>query len=412
MTGPTTRLRRSFAETYRLKKSRMRIFRTVLLAIVAAASVSGIAQKAPLPKQPAQPAPVAVSTVKADAPLLPSAFSGWEAAGTPQPLKDPAQADAPSAVALKEYGFTDGLAGDYQRDSQSLKIKALRFDDASGAYGAYSFYRHSGWPRVEVGSGGASDNNRVLFWIGNILIDAQFQRVTVMSASELRELAAALPKPAGNKSLPPPILSYLPQKALEAQTTHYALGPAGYTGANGQAGVLPPWAVGFDHGAEVATASYSLSSNEATLTIINYPTPQLAAAQEQTILAYLKGGNTPQHPFTKALEESNPAAIEVRRSGPLLALVTGDAIQDQAHKLVSLVHYEADTASLPGGGINPVQNFAKLIIGIIVLVVVMFIAALCVALFLGGGRAAFRVLRGKPASSMYDEDFTRLDLRE
>ena len=390
----------------------MHIFRTVLLAIVTAASVGGIAKKAPSPRQPAQPITAAVPVAKADAPLLPSAFAGWETVGAGQPLKDPIQADAASAAALKEYGFTDGLAGDYQREGQSLKINALRFDDASGAYGAYSFYRHSGWPRVEAGSGGASDNNRVLFWVGNILIEAQFEHVTAMSASELRELAGALPKPAGNKSLAPPILSYLPQKQLDGQTTHYALGPAGYTGANGQAGVLPPWAVGFDHGAEVATASYSLSSNQATLTIINYPTPQLAEAQEQTILAYLKGGNTSQHPFTKALEESNSAAIEIRRSGPLLALVSGDAIQDEAHKLVSLVHYEADTASLPGGGINPVQNFAKLILGIIVLVVVMFIAALCVALFLGGGRAAFRVLRGKPASSMYDEDFTRLDLRE
>ena len=69
-------------------------------------------------------------------------------------------------------------------------------------------------------------------------------------------------------------------------------------------------------------------------------------------------------------------------------------------------------SSIPGEPSHDVQNFAKLILGIIVLVVVMFVAALIVALFLGGGRAAFRVMRGKPASSMLDEDFVRLDLRE
>src|ERR1700761_3775796 len=141
MTGPRmTGVGACLWHSYRLKKSRMRISCTVFLALVTAASVSGIAQKAPSAKQPAPPATAAA---KVDAPLLPSAFSGWEAASPAQSLKDPAQADAASAPALKEYGFTDGLAGDYQRDGQSLKIKALRFDDASGAYGAYSFYRHS-----------------------------------------------------------------------------------------------------------------------------------------------------------------------------------------------------------------------------------------------------------------------------
>ncbi|HEY9125776.1 MAG TPA: DUF6599 family protein, partial [Acidobacteriaceae bacterium] len=338
---------------------------------------------------------------------------GWEVSGERKKFADPAQADAANAAALKEYGFSEGVAGTYQRGSETLTLKAMRFEDASGAYGAYSFFRHSSWPRVEVGTGGASDNNRVLFWVGNVFVDAQFGHVTAMSASELRELAKGLPVPAGNKALPPPLLAYLPQKNLDGQTTHYALGPAGYAGpAGGDAGVLPASIVGFDHGAEVATASYTLRSNPAMLTIINYPTPQIATAQEQAITAYLKAGDSAQHPFTKALKESNPASLEVRRSGPLVTVVSGDAIQDEAHKLIGLVHYEADTSSLPGVQVNPVQNMAKLIIGIIALVMVMFVAALIAALFLGGGRAAFRVMRGKPASSMYDEDFTRLDLRE
>jgi len=349
------------------------------------------------------------------APLLPASFAGWEAQAPATPVTQAAQADAANTAALVEYGFSDGLQSEYTRDGATLKIKALRFVDATGAYGAYSFYRHSSWPKVEVGSGGASDNNRVLFWVGNIVIDAEFQRVSAMSASELRVLAKTLPMPAGNKSLAPPILAYLPTKQMDPQTTHYALGPIGYVGPPGLSspyGVLPPQLVGFDRGAEVATATYTLQSNPATLTLIDYPTPQMAAAQEKAIVAYLKAGDSPQHPFTKPLQESNPKALEVRRSGPIVAIVSGDAIQDESLKLLGLVHYEADTSSLPGGGVNPVQNFAKLIIGIIVLVVVMFVVALIVALFLGGGRAAFRVMRGKPASSLYDEDFTRLDLRD
>ncbi len=96
-----------------------------------------------------------------------------------------------------------------------------------------------------------------------------------MSAGELREIAAKLPMPTGNKahdSADPgrPAASDL----LDPQTTHYALGPAGYAGAGG---VLPPSLVGFDKGAETVTANYSLTSGPATLTIIDYPTPQIAA---------------------------------------------------------------------------------------------------------------------------------------
>ncbi len=350
---------------------------------------------------------------KPDAPLLPVSFSGWDSASVtqaaPKLVTDPAQADSASVAALKEYGFTDALLRDYTRDGETLKIKALRFTDASGAYGAYSYYRQSGWPREEIGTGAASNHNRVLFWIGNVVIDAQFSRISAMSGSELRDLAATIPIPAGNKSLAPPILASLPQKEMDGQTTHYALGPAGYTGSGG---VLPPELVGFDRGAETATATYSLRSGPATLTIIDYPTPQMAAAEEQGITPYLKAGNTPQHPFTKPLQDSNPAAIEIRRTGPLVTVVSGDAITDEAHKLLTSVHYEADMSAIPGQPNNEIQKTAQLLVAIITLVVVMFVAALLLAIFLGGGRALYRHLRGRPISSVYDEEFIRIDLSE
>ena len=96
-----------------------------------------------------------------------------------------------------------------------------------------------------------------------------------MSGAELRQLAAQLPAPEGGNALPPPILADLPRQLLDPQTTHYALGAAGYAGAGG---VLPPELVGFDRGAEAVTANYTLRSGVATLTIIDYPTPQMAAA--------------------------------------------------------------------------------------------------------------------------------------
>ena len=383
----------------------------LFLSLLSAAAQTAPA-KAPAPNSPAQKA-------AAPAALLPDSFAGWVRTAPPRTaLTDPAQADPAHTEALKEYNFSDGMTANYQRNGETLVLRALRFHDASGAYGAYSLYRQNGWPKAEIGSGATSNHNRVLFWVGNVVVDANFSPIGPRSASELRQLASHLPVPEGNRAIDPPILSDLPRDSLDGQTTHYALGPAGYAGSGG---VLPPELVGFDRGAEEAvTATYSLRSGPATLTIVNYPTPQLAAAQESKIRAFLKAGNsnpgspTADNPaWPKPLQDSNPASLEVRRSGPLVALVSGKAIPEESHKLLGKFHFDADITTIPvPPGESDVSKTARLLMSIAVIVIIGSSAAILLGLFLGGGRALYRLARGKPASSVYEEEFIHLDLRE
>jgi len=342
-------------------------------------------------------------------PILPDAFAGWEADGTLKIVTDAAQADPANATALGEYAFTTATLASYKRAGETLGIRALRFHDASGAYGAYSFYRHDGWPKEEIGTGATSDHNRVLFWLGNTVVDANFSHLGPMSGSELRELASHIELPNGSKGIAPPILANLPKASLDPQTTHYAVGPAGYTGAGG---VLPAALVGFDKGAETATASYNLRSGPATLTVIDYPTPQMAAAQESKIRDYIKAGSKALPPWPKPLMDSDLASLEVRRSGPLVVLVSGDAVPDESHKLISLVNFQADLVSIPQPTESEVAKTGRLLLGIAGIVIVGSFAAILLGFFLGGGRALYRIARGKPASSMYDEEFTSLNLHE
>jgi hypothetical protein len=228
-----------------------------------------------------------------------------------------------------------------------------------------------------------------------------------MSGSELRELASHMPVPQGNKAVAPPVLGYLPKASLDGQTTHYALGPAGYAGSGG---VLPPELIGFDLGAETMTANYTLRSGPATLTIVDYPTPQMAAAQEAKIRNFIKAGNQAQQPWPKPLADSDQASLEVRRSGPLVALVSGDAIPDESHKLLAAVHFDADLISIPQPMESEVNKTGKLLLGIITLIIIGASAAILLGFFLGGGRALYRVARGRPVSSVYDEEFISLDL--
>jgi hypothetical protein len=333
--------------------------------------------------------------------LLPETFAGWVATGSPKKLTDAAQADPANDAALKEYDFTDAALGSYKRSGETLSLRALRFHDASGAFGAYTFYRQNGWPKEEIGSGATSNHNRVLFWVGNTVVDANFSRIGPMSGAELRELAGQLPLLEGGKALAPPILANLPQTKLDGQTTHYALGPVGYAGSGG---VLPPEVVGFDRGAETVTANYTLRSGPATLTIIDYPTPQ--------IRAYIKAGKQAQPAWPKPLADSDLASLEVRRSGPLVALVSGDAIPDESHQLLATVHFESELMSVPQPTVSEAMKTGKLLLGITFLVIILCSASILLAFFLGGFRALYRISRGKPASSVFDEEFISLNLRD
>jgi hypothetical protein len=173
---------------------------------------------------------------------------------------------------------------------------------------------------------------------------------------------------------------------------------------------LPPALIGFDEGAETVTANYSLRSGPATLTVIDYPTPQMAVAAESKVRSYVKAGNQAQNPWPKPLADSDQASLEVRRSGPLVALVSGDAIPDESHKLIELVHYDADLISIPQPSESEVAKTSKLLLGIATIVLIGSVTAILLGVFFGGGRALFRVARGKAISSVYDEEFISLDL--
>jgi hypothetical protein len=341
--------------------------------------------------------------------VLPDAFDGWVTAEPSKTVTDAAQADPANAAALNEYGFNAAVEASYKREGQTLSLRALRFDDASGAYGAYTYYRQNGWPKESIGSGAASDNKRVLFWVGTTVVDATFSQIGPESAGELREIARQLPAINGSRALLPPILASLPKAQLDSQTTHYAVGPASYAGAGG---VLPPALVNFDKGAETLTANYSLTSGVATLTLIDYPTPQIAHAQVDAIRAYLKAGSQATPPWPKPLNDSDTASLEVRDSGPLVVIVSGDAIPDDSHRLIESVHYEDEMTAIPQPLESDIEKTSKLLMGIAVLSLIGGGAAILLGGFFGGGRALYRKVTGKPTSSVFDMEFIHLDLRE
>jgi len=135
--------------------------------------------------------------------LLPESFAGWQLASRTPAVFDAAAADRAEAPLLQEFGFVALESATYEQNGRQLKVKALGFHDATGALGAFLYYRQPQMVDESIGDLSSSLNEHVLFYRGNVVIDAVFDKLTVMSASQLRELAAGLPLVSGGDRNPP-----------------------------------------------------------------------------------------------------------------------------------------------------------------------------------------------------------------
>ena len=183
-----------------------------------------------------------------------------------------------NAPVLKEYGFQRLEKAAYTRDDgRNLVIKAAVFADASGAYGAFTYYYSDEMGQETIGGQAAFLNNRVLFYQGNVLVDAVFDRMSVMSASQLRQLAGLLPQAEGNKGNPPSLPTHLPKgfpRRISRRTRRSTFWVR--SRSIGWDRRLPASMVDFKSGAEVVIGKYAANAGDATLMLIEYPTPQIA----------------------------------------------------------------------------------------------------------------------------------------
>jgi hypothetical protein len=102
----------------------------------------------------------------------------------------------------------------------------------------------------------------------------------------------------------------------------------------------------------------------------------------------------------------------LRREGPLVLLTTGLWTETDAHAMVKSIHLRNEVTfdkKMPLEFHAELQKTYSLLTSIAVFCGVGALAAVILGLFLGYGRAAIRVMQGKPAAS--EPEFLRIDLR-
>ena len=366
----------------------------LITAFVMVISLAGIAPAAPVNS----------------ASVLPKEFGGWQITGSSRSSNDPAVADPVNAAVLKEYGFAGFEAATYTRDDgRKLTLKAARFGDASGAYGAYTYYKTPAMLIEKIGDGAASMNERVLFCRGNILVDAVFQKLSAMSAAELRELAQDLPLPSGYTRNLPGLPAYLPPQSYVKNTAKYVVGPVALQNVDAP---VPAELVDFNAGAEVVLGNYNSSGGEATLMLISYPTPQIAADHLRRIEATRQQSSQPGNGLPAANNLFQVPLFD-KRTGPIIVVAAGPLSQAEAKSQLASVNYDANVTWNENTYFTKKDNLANLLVNVIILCFIIIGFALVAGVAFGGIRIlARRLFPDRVFNRAENREFISLHLSE
>jgi len=339
--------------------------------------------------------------------ILPKQFGGWQLSGSARTSTDPPTADPVNAAVLKEYGFHDFESVTYTRDDgRKLTLKAARFADASGAYGAFTFYKTPQMLVEKIGDQAASLNERILFYRGSILVDALFQRLSAMSAAELRELSDSLPLPSGSTRNLPGLPAYLPSQSYVKNSAKYVVGPDALGKLKAP---VPASLVDFSVGSEVVLGNYNTSGGEATLMLISYPTPQIAGDHLRRIQAAQQ--QDPQHAGEAMLAIAGP--LFAKRTGPIVVVAAGPLSQSEAKSLLASVNYDADVTWNENTYATKKDNLANLLVNVIILCFIIIGLALVAGVAFGGIRIlAKRFFPDRVFDRSRDVEFISLHLTQ
>jgi hypothetical protein len=197
-----------------------------------------------------------------------------------------------------------------------FRMTLSTYKDSSGAYEAYSVLRaphetDSPFPVVTLVKG-----NRVLIFEG--MADKNRKSIEDWLQSISDGVAS------------PPIAGYLPDSGKQPLTERYALGPIALKAAARTLAKIDADAIadeaGFKSHAEAMLAKYKSAKDEATLLLIEYPTPQLAELH----LRHLQ----------RALADAKLTTSSIERKGSLLSIVLAPTSPEYAEKLRGSVNYE------------------------------------------------------------------------
>jgi hypothetical protein len=178
----------------------------------------------------------------------------------------------------------------------------------------------------------------------------------------------------------PSFIDFFPRRDYVSNTQKYVMGPAAL------AAVAPPVTadlVDFGASAEASLAHYNTPSGEATLMLISYPTPQLAAEHLRRID---EAHQLASRPSSGISEIAGSGTFFDKRTGPIIAIASGGISDSDAKALLGRVNYEANVTWNTASENSEVKQLYSLVLNIVVLCAILAGLAIVAGVAFGGVR--------------------------
>jgi hypothetical protein len=196
----------------------------------------------------------------------------------------------------------------------------------------------------------------------------------------------------------------LPRQNYVAHSAKYVAGPAAFSNIHAP---LPADVVEFQRSPEFVLGRYSTPKGVATLVLIAYPTPQIAADRLRAIESWMKTNSC------SAPERATGGGCDFfgKRSGPIVAVVTGEVSQSQAQSLLASISYDADVTWNEATSLSKKDNIGNLIIAAFTLIGILMLIALAIGFAFGGLRVLLqRLFPNRWFDRSEDVEIIRLNL--
>jgi hypothetical protein len=293
----------------------------------------------------------------AQAAIWPDAIGAWHRTAVSKPVL----ADGPL---WDEYGLRESETASYENGSAKFTATAWRLQDSTGALAAYDWQRPGQSEPSKLAALAAETAGSLLLVHGNYLLSFSGYKPTTPELGPIVESLRNV-----DTTALPTLPGYLPSQDLVPGSERYITGPASLRKFNPG---IPSSAAAFHLGAEAQLGVFHGPKGETVLTIFDYPTHQIAMQQAASL------GKIP--------------GAEVKRSGPLVAVILFPPDPDAAERLLAQVRYRAEVTRdeyVP----TLRDNIGNLVVTAFVLTGLLLAFCVVSGLAFGGFRAFLRRFR-------------------
>lgn len=235
---------------------------------------------------------------------------------------DPAAIDPNELDILNEYGFVKYLSRIYTTPQGTVQTTVHVMKDFKAAFGLYTHLKMPGGKNAHIGDGSIGTADEIVFWQSNycVRIKSQSSRIQAIQQKIAKTLSQQIP----HHSEVPVLVTYLPETGLLSKSVHYFLGFNGFHRYTDT--ITDDEALGFKNNAEAIVADYKVDRRNGKIFLLGYPNHPLAIQHFKALEEYLTPPKTAGKVYTK-------------RSGVIVAILSGDFDQATADKLLGEITY-------------------------------------------------------------------------